>query len=123
MTEFNVNERLIEKHTNAVHNDPAWARLTRPRWVPYTDTYIRERETFVRQWEALTEYGEKEHYLEWTEGYSEARLEPATNLGYYDGTEAAETTQQWEVRLNKEIQRRVNADLQRLKKILADLDI
>jgi hypothetical protein len=87
-----------------------------PNVKDYSEKYLAERAAFVRMWEQVCTEGQEKGFLSWTNDHPGSHLVANEETTYVDGESFAETDEEFQTRVDAEVERRLEEYEQTLRK-------
>jgi len=127
---FKIFKKLLEKELERIQWETGSKRESFYVAGTYTADEMRKREEFIKEWEALTEKGLSEGWLEWTNDYSGSHVvSNISNVNEGRREESFESTYDYCKRVSMilvEVKSNVEADFNKIleaRKILKDFSL
>lgn len=111
-----LKEKMRPALRKSVQKQLQAERVKVPNVKDYSEKYLAERAAFVRMWEQVCTEGQEKGFLSWTNDHPGSHLAANEETTYVDGESFAETEEEFQARVEAEVERRLEEYEQTLRK-------
>jgi hypothetical protein len=111
-----LKEKMRPALRKSVEKQLQAERTKVPNVKDYSEKYLAERAAFVRMWEQVCTEGQEKGFLSWTNEHPGSHLAANEETTYVDGESFAETDEEFQARVDAEVERRLQEYEQTLRK-------